>query len=87
MNRNFDAGLRKLHLAHLDRDLAFAAMGVLGSVVRETDWARIRRSWRYPPNVVSIIVHDVPMSRGCGAHRMPPAIGPFTAGDARRLTA
>lgn len=70
MNRCFDAGLRGVHLQLLDRDLDLARRGVLGAVVPATDWQRIRRNWRYPPNIATVIVHDVPMSDGCGTHRL-----------------
>jgi hypothetical protein len=73
VNRGFDAGLRRLFLEHLDRDLRFARLGVLGDVVMPTRWPQIRRAWRYHgPRGVVITVHDVPMSSGCGSHPLPP---------------
>jgi hypothetical protein len=66
VNRGFDAGLRAVHLASLERDFRWAELGVLGEVIMPTKWPDVRRRWHFPPNGiggVTVTVHDLPPLR------------------------
>lgn len=72
-----DSALRSHFLVCLDRDLRFAALGILGDLIMPTRWGSIRRLWRGESFRANIVMHGTPpgppMPRiGFGA---PPAGG------------